>query len=47
VVQIICRDVERVDPAVVEEVVPVEAVVAGPDQGAVDDAELGDAEMKG
>lgn len=47
VVQIICSGVEKVGPAEVEAVEPVaEPVVAGLDQDAVDDAELGEGEIR-
>ena len=46
-VQIICHGVERVGTVEVEAVEPVaEAVIPGPDQDAVDDAELGEGEIR-
>ena len=46
VVQIICHGVERVGAAVVEDLEPVAPDISSPDQDAVDDAELGDGDLK-
>ena len=46
VVQIICHGVEQVGAAVVEDLEPVAPDISSPDQDAVDDAELGDGDLK-